>query len=144
MAKRQRIAIRWTVADASCEFEVHANTLSKRLKMAELLPGADGKFSTRQICAAVYGDMDGEKLREVRHRANLLELQEQQLRRELVPVADVQRVWGAVIVAIRQYIWNCNAEEIDRRRWLAELVELKVEDYLTKDGAQNEDDSGQS
>ena len=61
-----------------------------------------------------------------------------------MPVADVQRVWGAVIVAIRQYIWNCNAEEIDRRRWLAELVDLKVEDYLTKEGAQDEDDSGQS
>ena len=99
------------------------------------MPGADGKFSTRQICAAVYCGMDGERLREVRHRANLLELQEQQLRRELVPVADVQRVWGAIVVAVRQYIWNCNAEETDRRRWLAELVELKVEDYFKGDAA---------
>ena len=137
-------SVRWTVAAAAVEFGLDDLTLSKRIKTSEIVPGADGKFSTRQICAAVYGDMDGEKLREVRHRANLLELQEQQLRRELVPVADVQRVWGAVIVAIRQYIWNCNAEEIDRRRWLAELVDLKVEDYLTKEGAQDEDDSGQS
>lgn len=137
-------SVRWTVAAAAVEFGLDDLTLTKRIKTSEIVPGADGKFSTRQICAAVYGDMDGEKLREVRHRANLLELQEQQLRRELVPVADVQRVWGAVIVAIRQYIWNCNAEEIDRRRWLAELVDLKVEDYLTKEGAQDEDDSGQS
>ena len=137
-------SVRWTVAAAAVEFGLDDLTLTKRIKTSEIVPGTDGKFSTRQICAAVYGDMDGEKLREVRHRANLLELQEQQLRRELVPVADVQRVWGAVIVAIRQYIWNCNAEEIDRRRWLAELVDLKVEDYLTKEGAQDEDDSGQS
>lgn len=144
MAKRMAASVRWTVAAAAVEFGLDDLTLTKRIKTSEIVPGTDGKFSTRQICAAVYGDMDGEKLREVRHRANLLELQEQQLRRELVPVADVQRVWGAVIVAIRQYIWNCNAEEIDRRRWLAELVDLKVEDYLTKEGAQDEDDSGQS
>jgi hypothetical protein len=125
---------RWTINAAAREFNRDRKTLSKRLRHANIMPGADGKFSTRQICAAVYGGMDGERLREVRHRANLLELQEQQLRRELVPVADVQRVWGAVIVAIRQYIWNCNAEEIDRRRWLAELVELKVEDYFKGDG----------
>ena len=137
-------SVRWTVAAAAVEFGLDDLTLTKRIKTSEIVPGTDGKFSTRQICAAVYGDMDGEKLRDVRPRANLLELQEQQLRRELVPVADVQRVWGAVIVAIRQYIWNCNAEEIDRRRWLAELVDLKVEDYLTKEGAQDEDDSGQS
>ena len=135
MAKRMAASVRWTVAAAAVEFGLDDLTLSKRIKTSEIVPGADGKFSTRQICAAVYGDMDGEKLREVRHRANLLELQEQQLRRELVPVADVQRVWGAVIVAIRQYIWNCNAEETDRRRWLAELVELKVEDYFKGDAA---------
>ena len=137
-------SVRWTVAAAAVEFGLDDLTLTKRIKTSEIVPGTDGKFSTRQICAAVYGDMDGEKLREVRHRANLLELQEQQLRRELVPVADVQRVWGAIVVAVRQYIWNCNAEETDRRRWLAELVDLKVEDYLTKEGAQDEDDSGQS
>ena len=135
MAKKQRAAVKWTIQKAATEFDCHAATLSKRLKLADIIPGPDGMFTTRQICAAVYGDMDGEKLREVRHRANLLELQEQQLRRELVPVADVQRVWGAIVVAVRQYIWNCNAEETDRRRWLAELVEFKVEDYFKGDAA---------
>ncbi len=138
MAKRK--VIRWTIPEAASEFDLHANTLSKRLKTASIEPGPDGRWSTAQICAAVYGDMDGEKLREVRHRANLLELEEKEKLRQLLPAADVERVWGGIMVAIRQSIWNCDAPEIDRRRWLDELKALKIEDYLTKDTHEEADE----
>lgn len=82
----------------------------------------------------------GEKLRETRHRANLLEMEEKEKLRQLLPAADVERVWGGIMVAIRQSIWNCDAPEIDRRRWLDELKALKIEDYLTKDTHEEADE----
>ncbi len=45
---------------AASEFDIHAATLAKRIKTAGIEPGTDGKWSTVQICAAVFGDMESE------------------------------------------------------------------------------------
>jgi hypothetical protein len=126
-----RKVIRWTAYEAACEFDIHRDTLSRRLKQAGIEPGEDGKWSTKQIAAAVFGDIDSEKLRVERHRANLLELEENERRRMLIPAHSVSETWGAMHVAIRTAIWNCDAPEADRRRWLGELRDLKIEDYFT-------------
>ena len=131
MPSRRKV-IRWTMPEAASEFGLDPATLAKRIKANSIEPGTDGKWSTVQICSAVFGHIDSEKLRETRHKANLLELQERQMRRQLLDAADVGRAWEAIVIAIRQAIWNCDAAEEQRRKWLLELRDLKIEDYFTK------------
>ena len=138
---RQRKALRWTMSEAASEFDLHAATLAKRIKTAGIEPSTDGKWSTVQICAAVFGDMDSEKLRETRHKANLLELEEKEKRRQLVPIDDVGRTWDAVVIALRQAVWNFDAPEEVRRQWLGELRDLKPDDYFAKADASADDEA---
>ncbi len=138
---RNRKALRWTMAEASSEFDIHRDTLAKRIKTAGIEPGKDQRWSTVQICSAVFGDIDSEKLRETRHKANLLELEEKEKRRQVVSIDDVGRTWDAVVVTVRQAIWNFDAPEADRRRWLLELRELKADDYFAKRDGADEDEA---
>ena len=138
---RQRKALRWTMSEAASEFDLHAATLAKRIKTAGIEPSKDGKWSTVQICAAVFGDMDSEKLRETRHKANLLEIEEKEKRRMVVSIDDVGRTWDAVVIALRQAIWNFDAPEETRRQWLGELRDLKPDDYFAKADASADDEA---
>jgi|GEM_PF-3373810 len=123
--------VRWEVTQASVEFDLHKATLSKRLKTAGIEPGEDGKFSTKQICAAVFGDMDGEKLRVERHRANLLEIEEKEKRNELVSVAAVDRVWRSYLIATRQHVRNHQKIPEDlKSEILLELREIPAQEYF--------------
>jgi hypothetical protein len=84
--------IRWSVELAASEFQIDRKTLSKRIRAGDIRPGADGKFSTEQICAAVFGDYRREQLRELRQRADKLELENQVTRKERIPIEDVLTV----------------------------------------------------
>ncbi len=128
---RSRKTIELTIEEAAAEFGIDRRTLQTRLTQAGCKPNENNKHTIIQCHRAIFGDIDGEKLRETRHRANLLELQEATLRRESIPAENVQREWSAVIIAIRQALWNFDAPEAVRRRWLGELRDLKVEDYFT-------------
>lgn len=132
-------AVRWEVTQASVEFDLHKATLSKRLKTAGIEPGRDGKFSTKQICAAVFGDMDGEKLRETRHRANLLEIEEKEKRQELVAAAAVEKVWRSYLVAVRQHVKNHQRIPDDlKSEILLELREIPKGEFF-KDAVKQEE-----
>lgn len=61
MTKKQT-AIRWTIARAASEFHVDPKTLSKKLRKSQTA-GEDGAWSTRQIAAAIFGDIERERLR---------------------------------------------------------------------------------
>jgi hypothetical protein len=88
-------------------------------------------FSTRDICAAVFGDMEGEKLRNLRRDAELKEIELARLNRELIAAEKVTEVWASVFIALRQAIWNCDAPEASRRRWLAEIQDINRDEYFT-------------
>lgn len=123
-------SIRWTVERAATEFGCARETLSGRLKRASIVAGADGKFSTKQICAAVHGDLESEKLRNLRDDAEIKEFELGRLKRELIPAVDVHATWAAIFIGLKTIVWNCDAPEADRRRWLGELRDLKVDDYF--------------
>ena len=123
--------IRWTTAKAGAEFGCDPATLSNRIKRAGIVAGDDGMFSTRDICAAVFGDMEGEKLRNLRRDAELKEIELARLNRELIAAEKVTEVWASVFIALRQAIWNCDAPEANRRRWLAEIQDINRDEYFT-------------
>lgn len=60
------------------------------------MPGGDGKFSTEQICAAVFGDYRGEQLRELREKADKLALENALSRKEQIPIEIVASVNDSV------------------------------------------------
>ena len=123
--------VRWTVSQAGAEFGCDPATLANKIKREGITAGDDGLFSTRDVCSAVFGDMQGEKLRNLRRDAELKEAELGRLRRELIPAENVRREWFAVAIAIRQAIWNFDAPEAVRRQWLGELRDLKIEDYFS-------------
>jgi hypothetical protein len=84
--------IRWSVELAASEFQIDRKTLSKRIRAGDIRPGTDGKFSTEQVCAAVFGDYRREQLREIRERANKLELENQVTRKERIPIEVARQV----------------------------------------------------
>ena len=63
-------AVRWNVEQASGDFEIDRKTLGKRIRSAGIEPGEDGKYSTTQICAAVFGDLRGEQTRLAKENAD--------------------------------------------------------------------------
>lgn len=80
---------RWNLNRAAQEFDINQRTLSKRFKTCGIESGADGKWSTKEVCAAVFGDIDGERLRLVRAQADEKEISNAEQRGELVRFKDL-------------------------------------------------------
>lgn len=107
--------IRWTIEQASNEFGLDRQTLAKRITSAGILAGADKRFTTSDICSAVYGDIEGEKLRTERHRANLLEMDEQERRGSLLKKSEVYEQIDRLGIELKANIMACNISEDEKR-----------------------------
>ena len=59
-------------------------------------------YSTKEIVAAIYGDMRGEQLRRLREDADNIALKNKALRTELVPLGEVQSAVAAILSALEQ------------------------------------------
>lgn len=122
--------MRWEVGIAAKEWGVHRQTLSARLKRENLLPGKDGCFSTAQIDEAINGDLEGERLRELRERADKLALENAQTRRDLISLAELAPVINRAIVAIKAEIGAITyIEQDDKDKILARCGELWSESF---------------
>ncbi len=89
---------------AVAEFGIDAKTLAKRMRAIGIEKGRDGCYSTKDICAAVFGDIDAEKLREVKERADKLALENAEKRGELVDVRALADAMNRPLAAMRQRI----------------------------------------
>ena len=69
---KKHTAQRWGLEKAAAEFGINPRTLSKRLKQYSIECGRDKMFSTKQICAAIFGDIDGERLRLTKEQADYI------------------------------------------------------------------------
>jgi phage terminase Nu1 subunit (DNA packaging protein) len=145
--------IQWTIDRAASEFGLSPITLKKRLRAlddAEITPG--GKFSTQQICAAIFGDLDGEQLRETRERADKLALANAKTRRDLIELPVVESAWADIVLAARSKftglpsklqsrlgLTEAQTKEIEKQidEALGELS--KAPDYSPKETTEKED-----
>jgi len=114
MAAPQKI-IRWTLHLAAQEFGIDDKALLKRIKTGGILQGEDGLWSTKDICSAVFGDIDLEKLRAARHTANLLEIEEAEKRDQLLSKADVYTALDKIGIELKAKIMACNISEDEKR-----------------------------
>lgn len=142
--------IRWSIQRAAVEFGLHRETLAKYLHREGVRPGADGKYSTLDICKGVFGDLRHEQTRETRERADKLEMENRQKRRELIPAGDVYCSQEGTFIAIRQRILSSGMTEEEKHDLLTQLHSLRSTDlyklgrealwkeFTERNGAQSE------
>ena len=94
--------MKWTLTNAGIEFGVSRETLRKQLTVAEI-PKKD-TYSTKEICRAVFGDIENERLRLCREQADKLALDNEQSRQQLVPLSELLPKLEQYVAAARARI----------------------------------------
>ena len=120
--------VKWTVEKASREFGLNPKTLRKRIASIGIAPAFDGRdYTTQQIASAVFGDIEGERLREIRAKADGLELENARKRGEWVEAAVFVREYHRVLIAMRQTIMNSKLTETEKHDVLLALSEIQLD-----------------
>jgi hypothetical protein len=123
--------LRWTLGLAATEYGLDRRTLSTRAKTSGEVPGLDGKFSTKQVAAIIYGDLAGEKLRKLRAEADLAEIERDALRKETISMAELGPLIDHIGMTTRGIILNSSMSEQEKQdvftslRGFAEAMESK-------------------
>jgi hypothetical protein len=125
--------IQWTLSAAHAEFGMHRDTIKGRLTRIGEQPSADGYWTTQQICAAVFGDMDGEKLRKMKGEADKIEMENRKTTGELIDVPAVIEVGQRFTFAIRQVIVNSKLSQEDKQAVLNELASIAETDWTKRE-----------
>jgi hypothetical protein len=127
---KNQTPMRWRINRAASEFRIDDETLSKRLKALGVTPGPDGMFCTYDIARAATGDLQRERIRETRHRANLLQLQEGKARGEMLDAEAVCQVWASYLVHVRQIVRHSELSEARKRDILEQLKTIPAAEYF--------------
>jgi phage terminase Nu1 subunit (DNA packaging protein) len=95
--------VNWTLTNGAAEFSVSPDTLARGLKANGLSVGKGQTFSTKQIAAAIYGDLKVERVRLARARSEKLEMENKIRSGELVnlPVAE-RELWFNLYLPFKQ------------------------------------------
>src|SRR4051812_32080008 len=95
--------IKWTVLAASIEFGASRDTINRGLHANGV--AAKKTYTTKEIFNALNGgDLESEKIRETRERANALERENRIADAELIPLADNLAWQEKTLLPIRQRI----------------------------------------
>lgn len=103
---------------AAREFGVDKETISKRVTAQGIIAGKDRCFSTAEICAAVFGDIESEKLRSERHKANLLEMDEMERKGVLIQRQTVNEWIDKAGETLKMNIMASNLADEEKREFL--------------------------
>lgn len=120
--------LRWTLEQAGAEFNKDARALAKRIRREGLEPGEDGKFSTAQICAAVFGDQYSEELRLTREAADEKEIKNKRSRSELLDAERVYRYGEALFIVLRQRVLASRLSRDEQDGLLRDLQNVTYDD----------------
>ena len=126
-------ALRWSVTRAAKEFHVDFKTLTKRLTAAAVSPGDDGRYSTVEICRALYldgGDIDAEKLRKLRLECDLLQLRKDEAENRLLDADKVLQVWSQAVLIVRGTILALPLPEAQRFAILDAITDIPLSTYV--------------
>ena len=98
--------MKWTIRNAAMEWGVSMETVTRGLRGNGLHDvGKRGRtYTTREIDSAIHGDIDAERLRETRARADLLEIDRRERERELMPRSEVEGYFAECWLPIRQHL----------------------------------------
>lgn len=138
-------SIRWTIELAAAEFGIDRKTLSNRAKGSGILAGDDGKFSTRDICRAVFTNGEAARASLAISQKENFDLRNRKLAGELVDPKQCQQLWDAAMIALRQKISDSKLSDAEKREVLKDLQTIPIDDYVTKNSpGPDQDDSSES
>ena len=116
--------LRWTANKAADEFGLDRKTIAQRIKTAGTVPGADGKFSTKEIHGAICRDIDKERLRKLKEDADQVALANAKEREELVDKQDFVGRLERFVVEAKQKIMASDRPDADKDALLNFLADL--------------------
>lgn len=134
--------MRWKINRAAPEFGVDRRTLAKRLADAGEAEGAGG-YTTRQILAALYGDLDGEKLRKLSAEADLAEMERDEQARALIRADIVEGTWNEALTNLRAIVMAADIPKVTRAQLIKQLHDIPIHDYREATARDGEDDSAE-
>ena len=116
--------IRWTLEMAGREFGIDRKTVAGRIRQSGALPGADGKFTTKDIASALFGDLEFEKIRKCKAEADQIEMEMAKSRLEFIEVADFTRCYEEVLTSCVRVIRSSKLSVADQDEILLALAKL--------------------
>lgn len=116
--------LRWTLAQAAAEFGLSPKTIAQRVKASGLLPGEDRKFSTTGIHAAICGDYERERIRNISEDADQKALKNARTRQHLVDKEDFLKRLEPIYAAMKQRVMQSGISDAEKDGLLAELAKL--------------------
>ena len=122
--------ISWTIESAGKEFGRSRTTVAARLADAGTKPDGDGKFTTQQICAALFGSAHQARLREANARAELAEARTAILQRRWLPANAVEMAWRAIVTTIRQRLLDLPSTVAGSDAGLSERIRKEISNAL--------------
>ena len=124
--------LRWNRLEIAREFGMDARTVGKRLAESDL--DAKETFSTKEVFAAMMGDLGMERIRLTREQADKVALENAKERGELVDARSLAERVNKAISAIKAHIQSSTLEREDKDKILLACRGL-WEDALCSDGA---------
>lgn len=122
--------VRWSLTNAATEFATSRETLKRGMKQNGIDADAeDGRFTTSQICIALFGDLEGEKVRLTRAQADKVEMENRERSGELIEVTAAIELAQRYCFAARQVIMLSELTEAGKNRILRELGRLGEMDF---------------
>ena len=121
--------IRWSITSSAAEFGVARETMRTALRQSGHLPGADECYSTRQVAAALFGDLKAERTGLTRAQREHWELENKQAAGILINVDDAILLVHQFTYAIRQKVLLSGLTEQEKNNLLLELQRIGEMDF---------------
>ena len=102
---REMESPKFTITRASAEWNLQRETLLKRFMNLDIKP-EDGRYSIRQIDAAVHGDKDDEDLALVRAKREAQEMANEKEAGNLVDLAEYRQHVAKKVITMKQEIMS--------------------------------------
>jgi hypothetical protein len=127
-------ALRWSQHMVALEFDVDDHTVGKKLRAINAIPAEDGYFSTKQIIEALFGDQDVElvraRIKDTNASAFMKEMKTDNLLRNNIPAAMVEKVWADYIRDLKEKIQQSSLSLGERNELLKDLGSIPVSKYF--------------
>jgi hypothetical protein len=122
----QNVLLRWNVEKAAIEFGMTPVMLSRALAQISAAAGADGCYSTAQLCEALFGVMHQEKLATQRQITRKLELENAITTGNVLDRQELSKAFAAVAAAMVSRITAANVPRSTKEDLLRELSSVPL------------------
>jgi hypothetical protein len=103
------------------EFQITRAALQNRFTDANIKPGEDGKYSSRQLRAMFEGGMVAVRRAKVEAETRVLEMKAGIMERAYLPRKDLERGLAGVYVGVRRMIERSSIPEAEKRSLFLQL-----------------------